>query len=207
MKKNKRPTGSETSKSKNILIDFRVVYDTREQDTEYLVKKELLDKRRGKDKTKIIELKKDTVKPLTATKSTGDITLEYRIAGGEWRKTTLSIEVKKGADLFTTLFSNKKRFYKELDRAKGLDFWVLHDQDFVSFKEYADNLYVRSGGKAKVSFPAFGDAYLELLENNQRVVCATGNKGLAIAIRRLCKRHWRKNSRKYLKEEKNCTKR
>ncbi len=184
-------------------VDLRIVIDTREKARDYLLPDYLIDNRRNKSGAKIVSIIEGTVRPKGVTKSTGDITLEYRFDGEkEWLKTSIAIEIKRSSDLFGTLYSNKKRFREELKRADeaGLDFWIIHDHDFTTHKKYVDSLMAK-GLTRKGGFEAFGEAYLELVEEGRKIVVVSDSKkGTAIAIRRVLKRHWNKYRKNYIRE-------
>lgn len=177
-------------------IDIKIIYDTREKNTEYIDKFEV-DKRRRKDGTKIIEVERNTVKPLGATKSTGDLTYEYRIDDGEWIKSSLSIELKRDLDMFTSIYTktNYDRLIREITRAKeyDLDFYFISDTPIDLLVEKVKKMESNPRIK-KIKYNSniiFLNKYLKLNEDivdigyKQGILCS--GKDVWSLIRRLIK--------------------
>lgn len=131
-------------------IEYRIVYDTREQSLDYL-KYFKADSRVKQDGTKFTELICDTVKPLGCNKSTGDMTYEYSINNSEFKKSNLCLEIKKKEDLISSLYTKASydRLVRELDRAyeSGLEFHFIYDWDITKvcdhMKEHEDCYFGR----------------------------------------------------------------
>lgn len=175
-------------------FDIKVVIDTREVDLSFIGE---LDKKRRKDGTKIIETEIKTCIPKGAKKSTADITFEYRIDGGEWQKTSLALELKKGQDMVQSLSTkaNRERLLREVDRAveAELDFYFICDTDISTLVEQLKKLEDNPRNRIRRgSYVSFVDQYLKF--NNEMV-----DKGykegiltcsdLWFLIRRLIKNH------------------
>jgi hypothetical protein len=187
---------NKTTRKKKQNIDIRIILDTREKDVS-LMNKIKIDKDYCKDKIKISDIKIDTVKPLGVITSTGDLTIEYKTDDNIWKKTKLSIELKRGSDIFTTLFSNKKRFKNELERAKlyDLDFVVLHDWTFDDVKNHIKQLQgMRKIGYKSNPFLTYIENYLELSKDTTFICC--GNN-FEETIRRIIKKHIKNNKLQY----------
>jgi len=175
-------------------FDIKVIVDTREKDLSYIGE---VDKRRRQDGTKIIEVEVKTCTPLNCKKSTSDITFEYKIDGGDWNKTSLAIEVKKGMDLVQSLstVSKRDRLIREVQRAidADLDFYFIGDTDVG--KLVADLKKLEGNPRNKIrrgSYINFLDQYLKF---NNTLVEMGFPEGIIICsdlwfiIRRLIKKH------------------
>lgn len=176
---------------------MRYIVDSREGDIN-LLNTLKLDSKIGTDKIKFTEIEQKCFKCEGVEVSTGDIGIEYRFnKDDEWIKTNLSIELKRGGDFATTLFSNMKRFKNELQRVKdaGLKFWILTDWNLEDVKNHFKKLQAMR----KISYKT--DAYLTFLNNyldvasDFNIVCC--GKDWEDTIRRICKRHIIKNKLQY----------
>lgn len=127
---------------------IRIVIDSREQDLSW-VNKFKFDKKFSSEKIKILDyivcnpfkcLDCDGKKIKT---SIGDIGYQYSLDGGiTWCDTNLSIELKKGEDFSSTLYSSYKRFEQELKRAieYKLDFYIVYNQSTKEMHEHFNKL-------------------------------------------------------------------
>ena len=178
-------------------LEVKIILDSREQD-ETLLTSIKLDKKYGSDKIKICEIEKKCFKALGCKTSTGDLGIEVRFEGEvKWRKTKLSIELKRRSDIVNTLYSSFKRFKNELARAdeNNLDFWILHDFGFNEVQEHIKKLQVMR----KMSYKT--QPYYTYLENYLNVarqyglVCCSDN--FESTIRRIIKKHIVENKLQY----------
>lgn len=186
-------------------IDVKIIVDTREQDTSYV--KGLVDVRVGKDGIKFKEVEVKCVKPIGSEKSTGDITIEYRIkdSDGEWIKTNLSIELKKASDAFTSLYTkaNRERLFKEIDRAKvdNLDFYFIITDDLTNISNIIKKIPKFRNTNVNISY---FDYYLKLdekLRDNGFNAPIISGKDLSWCIKRVIKHHINKNKIQHIKKE------
>ena len=94
-------------------IDVKYVIDTRERDLNYT--KDILDKRRGSDGIKFTEIEVKTCKPNGMKVSSGDVTIEYRVAGteDEWIESKFVLEIKKGYWLEIKCILDHGTFYSQ----------------------------------------------------------------------------------------------
>lgn len=172
-------------------IFLKLIVDTREQKLEYI--KSALTNRHDKEN---IVLNTYEFKGL----ETGDISFEYSLDKEKWYTVPFSIELKKGMDLFTTLWSNKARFRKELERANTLEaFYIVHDWTYTDIvKEIKLNVM-----KGLIKFPyameGFTNTYFDLCKTNTVICTGTDEKALGSCIRRLVKEYFKKNKTKLLK--------
>lgn len=187
-------------------IDIKVVIDTREQNVEYT--KDILDKRRGSDGIKLTEIEVKTCKPNGMKVSSGDVTFEYREAesNGEWIESKFVLEIKKGTDILTTLFTkeSRERFYRELDRIKeeDLDFYMISTDDCETITKAIKKIpKFRNTSTEITHFENFMNLQDKLLEMNFRGVIISGKNDLGWVVRRLIKRHVIKNKLQYLKKD------
>lgn len=187
-------------------VDIKICYDTREQSLEYLDFL-TLDEKRKKDNTQIVQIERKCVKPLNCNASTGDITYEYRTGNQDWQRTNFAVEIKKGLDSFSTIFTteNYTRLMKELDRAvdAGLDFYYIVDSDLTEMVNNIKKLeskYVNGKFKKKQlpvnAHVIFLEKFLKLNEELSsrefsEVICA--GKDMFLIIRRLIKRNLKKS--------------
>lgn len=181
---------------KNILV--KIIVDTREKDLDWLDKFEF-NKKFGADKIKIEGYEIKTFKCLGSNgeqikTSTGDIGIEYSLDNGEtWNKTNLSIELKRGSDFSITLYSNWKRFSKEIERAKeyGLDFYMVYNQNSRTMIEDFDKLkYLK-----KIPFYAkphkiVYDKMIELVDDGVKLIYT---HQIEEVIKRIIKNYIKKN--------------
>jgi len=178
-------------------IEIKIILDSRERD-ETLLKTIKMDKSFKSDKIKICQIEKKCFKALGVKTSTGDLGIEYRFEGEtRWKKTKLSIELKRDADIFSTLYSNIKRFRKELDRSDkyDLDFYILHNWTFNQIKEHIVKLQKKKRiGYKSQPFLTFLNNYLDVTKR-----CAVVNCGdnFEETIRRIIKIHILKNKLQY----------
>lgn len=104
-------------------IEVKIQIDTREQDLDYV--KNLIDSRISKDGVKLKEIEYICVKPNNCKVSTSDITIMYREkdSNEDWKHSKLAIELKKGNDIFQSLYTkaSRERLFKEIDRCKEYD--------------------------------------------------------------------------------------
>lgn len=129
-------------------ILIKVIIDSREKNIDW-IKKFKFDKKFSSEKIKIenYEIKKpfkcSDSKGNTIKTSTGDVGIMYSIDDGKtWCNTNLSIELKKGSDFTTTLYSNWSRFTKEIKRAidYNLDFYIVYNQSTRQMHEHFEKL-------------------------------------------------------------------
>lgn len=173
-------------------IQLRVIIDTREQDVAYV--KKILNSKVDSTGILLNDFKIDTCKPLGKDKSVGDITYQYTLDGEKWYDTNLCIEIKKGMDLFQTLWSNGKRFKEEIKRTDGLDFYIIHDWTMYEvvngIKELILKKFIRNNSNAVEGFLG---SYLKLCKDHT-VICSGSNKNdLSKLIRRIIKEHFKIN--------------
>lgn len=169
-------------------IEVKIIIDTREKDRT-LEKTFTIDKRMGKDKIKIVGIERKCFKALGCKTSTGDLGVEYRLKGEKrWRKTKLSVELKRKSDIFSTLYSNMKRFNRELDRAENneLDFYILHDWNFTDIKTHISFLQrSKRLGYNTQPFFTFLNNYLTI-SKKYPIICTDNFQE---TIRRIIKKH------------------
>ena len=184
-------------------IDVKYVIDTRERDLNYT--KDILDKRRGSDGIKFTDIEVKTCKPNGMKVSSGDVTIEYRVAGteDEWIDSKFVLEIKKGTDIMQTLFTkeSRDRFYNELNRIKDedLDFYLISTDDSETITKAIKKIpKFRNTSTEILHFENFVNLQEKLLELNMRGVLISGKNDLGWMVRRLAKRHIIKNKLQYL---------
>jgi len=178
-------------------IEVKYVLDSREQN-EALLKTLKLNKTFGSDKIKICEIEKKCFKALGCKTSTGDIGIEIRFEGEEiWRKTKLSIELKRNGDIFNTLFSSMKRFNNELLRSEeyGLDFYILHNWTFDDVKSQILKLQkARKIGYKTQPYLTFLNNYINVSKRVPLICCSNNFEE---TIRRVTKKFILENRLQY----------
>lgn len=192
-------------KEKRKDIEVVIIYDTREIDLDY-IKTIKLDARIGKDGIKIIGCEREICKPNHCNISTGDMTFKYRLKDSqdEWIYSKLSCEIKKGTDLFSSLYMkvNRDRLYSEIDRAieYNLDFHFLITDNITELNKKI--LKIPKFKYSKVSTPTHThfnnfmkfNEYLKSKGLNQ-MLCVGDDIGFV--IRRLVKDNIVKNKLQY----------
>jgi len=190
------------------IIDIILLVDTREQDLGYINSIEF-DKRRKSDGVKIVGYEIVTIKPRGVKVSTGDISYKYKVNEGDWINSNLSIEIKKGMDLMSSIYTKASydRLIREIQRAKDaqLDFYFISDTDITSMVSYIKKLepdFSRFGKSAlkKSKLKAnsnvlFVEKYLQLNNDLKEfgyngIMCS--GKDIWILIKRLIKNNLKK---------------
>ena len=175
-------------------IEVKIILDSREK-TPPKIK---LDKKFGSDKIMICEVEQKCFKALGCKTSTGDLGIEVRFEGEtKWRKTKLSIELKRQSDIVGTLYSSFKRFKNELIRAdeNSLDFWILHNWTFDDVQEHIKKLQAMRKMSYKTQpYYTFLNNYLDVAKQ-YGVVCCSDN--FESTIRRIIKKHIVENKLQY----------
>ena len=175
-------------------IEIKLIYDTREKNP----LKIKLDKDFKSDKIKICEVQTKCFKALGCKTSTGDIGIEYKLdENSRWKKTKLSIELKRNSDIFSTLYSSIKRFNRELKRVDdyGLDFYILHNWSFDDIKAHIVKLQnMRKLGYNTQPFIVFLNNYLQIAQKYAIICC--GNN-FEMIVRRIIKNYIIKNKLQY----------
>lgn len=155
-------------------IYIKILVDSREKDLSWLDKFKF-DKKISNEKIQIIGYElREPFKALSnqgkkIPTSTGDVGISYSFDQDTWYDTTLSIELKKGEDFTTTLYSNWTRFKKEIERAKeyGLDFYLVYNQSTSKMYEHFDKLKtLRRIPYSVQAHKVVYDRMLELMDNN-----------------------------------------
>lgn len=189
------------SKKKNILV--RLIVDTREKNISFLEKFKF-DTKYSSEKIKIQDYVIKTFKCLdkntnsSVKYSVGDVGIEYSLDDGEtWNKTNLSIELKRGSDFSTTIYSNYKRFNKEIERAKeyGLDFYLVYNQTTATMKNEFDKLkYLKKIPMYMQPHKIVYDRMIELLDNGVKMIYT---HEIEEVIKRIIKNHIKKYKLQY----------
>ena len=173
-------------------VEVLCVIDSRENDLSYI--QPLLDSEPTKDGISFVGHRIEAVKPKGSKYSTGDLTILYRKKGTEeWLESNLSIELKKGLDSFSSIYTaeNRDRLYTEIDRASayGLDFYFLITDHFTDISKKVNNLPLLKGKHAESVY------FKELVKLNKKLtqegfdgIITTGND-LAFCIKRIIKKH------------------
>ena len=179
-------------------IILRLVVDTREQKLEYI--KSALTSRHDKEN---IVLKDYVFKGL----KTEDISFEWSLDRENWHETSFAIEIKKGMDLFQTLWSHKARFKEELERAKELEeFTIVHDYTYTDIQNEIRLNTLKGLIKFQYAQEGFTNAYFTLCRTHTVICTGTEEKALGACIRRLVKEYFKKNKNRLLKEIEDDTK-
>lgn len=184
---------------KNVFV--KIIVDTREKDTSWLDKFDF-NKRFGSDKIKIEGYEIKTFKCLdkdgkVVKTSTGDIGIEYSFDGETWHKTNLAIELKRDSDFSTTLYSNWKRFSKEVERAKeyGLDFYMIYNQSSRKMLEEFDRLkYMRRLPFYAQPHKVVYDKMIELVDSGVKLIYT---HQIEEVVKRVIKNYIKKNKIQY----------
>ena len=173
-------------------LEVRLWVDPKEQDIRYV--NEILKSEKTKDGIEFIDYVVESVKPLGIKYSTSDLSILYRKKGTEeWLETNLGIELKKGLDSFSSIYTaeNRDRLYLEIDRASayGLDFYFLITDHVTDISKKVNNLPLLKGKHAESVY------FKELLKLNKKLtqegfdaVITTGDD-LAFCIKRIIKKH------------------
>lgn len=184
-------------------LEVKIQIDSRERDLKWITDFEF-DTKFKSDKIMISSYEQECFKAESAEVSTGDVGILIRFEGEKmWRKTTLSVEIKRGADLFGTLFmaENVHRFHREIDRSEeyGLTMYFLHDWDFIDVDKHIKKLQ-RSGKVGVKTRPdiVFRDNYIDV---SRRLPCICCGGDFAGTIRRIIK-NFIKNERLNYETEK-----
>ena len=187
-------------------IEVKVLYDPKEKITDYT--KELIDLRIGKDKIKIVEVERATVKPLDITTglpckiSTSDVTILIREkdSNSEWIPTTLAIELKRGLDAFSSLYSNKQRLFDEISRCKEYG----HRLYFISENSMSDTI-AQIQKVPRLKNTGAENSHLDQMIELNRFLTSNGfdsvitcGKSMAWSIRRVIKHFIKENKLQYL---------
>lgn len=173
-------------------IDVLCVIDSRENDLSYI--QPLLDSEPTKDGISFIGYRIEAVKPKGSKYSTGDLTILYRKNGTEeWLETNLAIELKKGLDVFSSIYTkeNRDNLYLEIDRASayGLDFYFLATYHFTDVSKKVNNLPLLKGKHAEsVYFKELIKLNKKLTQEGFDAIITTGDN-LAFCIKRIIKKH------------------
>lgn len=174
-------------------IDVKIIYDTREQDIGY-IKYIKLDKRRSKDGIKIISCERAICKPHGCLKSTGDLTYMYKLKGSdEWIQSSFAIELKKGMDLFSSLYTKENfvRLKKEIDRAVDakLQFFFVVTDSVYQTRKGLDKVKKVSRNADTIYFGKLLELNKYLTKSGFDSIITTGRSKdtLAFCIRRLVK--------------------
>ena len=174
-------------------IDVKIIYDTREQDVGY-IKYIKLDRRRGKDGVKFISCERALCKPHGCTMSTGDVTYAWKLKDdSEWIQSSFSIELKKGMDLFSSLYTkpNFDRLKNEIDRASvaELDFYFVVTDSLYQTRKSLVKLKKVGRNADTIYFGKLLELDRYLSKNNFNGIITTGRSGdtLGFTIRRLIK--------------------
>ena len=177
---------------KRVDIEVLIIVDSREVDLSYV--KPLVESEPTKDGIEFVGYRIEAVKPKGCKYSTGDLTILYRKKGTEeWLETNLAIELKKGLDMFSSIYTKKNRdnLYLEIDRASayGLDFYFLITDHVADISKKVNNLPLLKGKHAESVY------FKELLKLNKKLtqegfdaVITTGDD-LAFCIKRIIKKH------------------
>lgn len=184
-------------KKQNILV--KLIIDSREQDLSFLEKFKF-DKKYSSEKIKIENY--EVQKPFKCLDSNGeavkistaDIGIEYSLDEGlTWNKTNLAIELKKGSDFSSTIYSNWKRFLEEINRVNeyGLDFYLVYNQSTRQMHEHFDKL--KSMRKIPYSINAEKIIYDRMLELGDLNVTMIYTHEIHEIIKRIIKYHIKKN--------------
>lgn len=184
-------------------IYCKLIVDTREQKLQYI--KPILDKRIGKDGISLKEYEIKTCTPLGATKSTGDLTLEISKDNIHFFKTSFCIEIKKGMDMFSTLWTNGKRFKNELERTKNIEkFYIVHDYTLNEIVHEIERNYMKGYLKSYAAVEGFSRAYLKLCEEYPVICSGQSEDALSVIVRRLVKEYIKSNKKKLLDSIPDC---
>lgn len=174
-------------------IDIKVVYDTREKDISY-IRHIKLDKRRGKDGIKFISCERAICKPLDCVISTGDITYAWKLKDdSEWTQSPFSIEIKKGMDLFSSLYSksNFDRLKREIDRAEAskIGFYFLVTDSIYQTRKGLEKVKKVGRNADTIYFGKLLELNKYLTNSGFDSIITTGKSKdtLAFCIRRLIK--------------------
>lgn len=190
------------AKKNNILI--KIVVDSREKNNTWIEDDFKFDKKYGSDKIKIegymtaYPMKCLDENGIEIGTSTGDISIIYSLDDGEtWYKTNLSIELKKGTDFMSTLYSDYKRFKEEIKRAKeyGLDFYLVYNQSTRQMITDFNKLKYRK----RISYnmkpeKVIYDRMIELVDNGVKLIYS---HQIDEVIRRIIKCYIKKNKLQY----------
>ncbi|MGL4999921.1 MAG: hypothetical protein ACRC5T_13240, partial [Cetobacterium sp.] len=185
----------------NILV--KLVVDSREKDLTYLEKFKF-DKKYSSEKIKIVGYEihtpmkccdKDGIDIKT---STGDVSIVFSLDDGlTWNKSNLSIELKKGSDFTSTLYSNWKRFICEIDRSieHSLDFYLVYSQSTRQMEEHFDKL------KSMKRIPYYTNphkvVYDRMLELGDMGITMIYTHEIHEVVKRVVKHHIKKNKLQY----------
>lgn len=173
-------------------IDILIIVDSREKDISYL--KPIITSEPTKDDISFTGYRIEAVKPKGCKYSTGDLTILYKRKGAdEWLETNLAIELKKGLDVFSSIYTkeNRDNLYLEIDRASayGLDFYFLITDHFTDISKKVNNLPLLKGKHAESVY------FKELIKLNKKLtqegfdgIITTGDD-LAFCIKRIIKKH------------------
>lgn len=185
----------------NILV--RLLIDSREKDLSF-VDKFKFDKKYSSEKIKIegyricYPMKCFDKNMNEVSISTGDISIEYSLDEGvTWKKTNLAIELKKGSDFSSTIYSNWKRFSEEIKRTKEyeLDFYLVYNQSTRQMHEHFDKL--KSMRKILYSASPQKVIYDRMLELGDLNITMIYTHEIHEVIKRIIKHHIKKNKLQY----------
>lgn len=189
-----------SSTAKQSKIFLRVIIDTRERDLKYV--EHILKNSKDKENITLNNYKIATCRPLGCRLSTGDITYEYSIDNINWFPTSFAIELKKGMDLFSTLWSNYPRFKEELERAKSLEtFYIIHDYTYNEIITEVARKILKGFSNNEYSIEGFTKQYINLCITNAVICTGKDSKQISLGkcIRRMIKEHF-KSHKKHLLE-------
>lgn len=185
-------------------LDIVIQIDTREKNTSF-INNIIIDKRRNKDGVKIVDVEYTTVKPNTRV-STGDVSFKYRIDDGvDWIQSSFCIELKKGMDMFSSIYTkaNFDRLKLEIDRAYNgnVDFYFVSTKNIEELNRMIVKLRRFNENTCKIFF----DKYIELnkyLSSKGYCGIITSGEIIPYVIRRLVKKHIYTNKSKMIKKQK-----
>lgn len=194
-----------TKKTKN-QIEVIILYDTREQSLDYL-KTIQIDKRVGSDGIKIIGVEKEICKPNQCRVSTGDVTFKWRLkdSNEEWKYSNLCIEIKKGLDEFSSLYTkdNRCRLQDEVNRAfeEKMDFYFLITDNLTELNKKILKIPKFKYSKQSLPTHTFFNHYMKFNEylsskGFREMLCI--GEDIGFVIRRLVKDNIIKNKLQYL---------
>ena len=181
-------------------VEVLLIVDSRENDLSYI--QPLIESEPTKDGINFTGYRVEAVKPKGCKYSTGDLTILYRRTGTEeWLESNLSIEIKKGNDLFSSLYTAeaRDRLFAEVLRAEayGLDFYFVATHNITEISNNVNKLPLLKDKKAEIVF------FKNLLALNEKLLeCGfvgvlTSGSDLSFTLKRLIKHHISKHKLNY----------
>lgn len=188
-------------KKSKLPIQIRLWIDPKEKDVNYV--HEILKSEPTKDGIEFFDYIVESVKPLGIKYSTTDLSILYRKKGNkEWIETNLGIEIKKGIDSLSSIYTaeNRDRLYFEIDRASayGMTMYFVITDTIEDIRKKASSLPMLKDKHADSVY------FKELVKLNRKLnsegfdgVIVSGYDGLAFVLKRIIKMYVQDNKLNY----------